>query len=209
MTDGLGGPRSAAPRLGGVMNTPPHDAVPPPEGPSEPTTGAARLRPPLRRVSGRSIGVWTVRSILGGLVNLVLLSVLAWAAGVLPWSWIPGWARENAWMLPTVYFVYALLRTAIVPSWRYRVHRWEVTDTAVYTQTGWWSIEQRIAPMSRIQTVDYHEGAISRLFRLASVTVTTASAAGALVIEGLDRDLARSLVQQLTQRADAVPGDAT
>ena len=31
----------------------------------------------------------------------------------------------------------------------------------------------------------------------------------ALVIEGLDRDLARSLVQQLTQRADAVPGDAT
>jgi hypothetical protein len=29
------------------------------------------------------------------------------------------------------------------------------------------------------------------------------------VIEGLDRELARSLVQQLTQRADAVPGDAT
>ena len=45
--------------------------------------------------------------------------------------------------------------------------------------------------MSRIQTVDYVEGAISRLFRLASVTATTASAAGALEIAGLDRDRAQ------------------
>jgi len=63
--------------------------------------------------------------------------------------------------------------------------------------------------MSRIQTVDYEEGAFSRLFGLASVTVTTASAAGALGIVGLDKQLARELVDLLTRRADAVPGDAT
>ena len=67
------------------------------------------------------------------------------------------------------------------------MHRWEITGTAVYTQTGWWARERRIAPMSRIQTVDHAEGAIARLFGLATVTVTTASAAGALEIEGLDR----------------------
>jgi membrane protein YdbS with pleckstrin-like domain len=98
---------------------------------------------------------------------------------------------------------------AVVPRWRYRVHRWEVTDTAVYTQTGWWSRERRIAPMSRIQTVDHVEGAISRLFGLATVTVTTASAAGALAISGLDKDVARRLVDELTVKADAVEGDAT
>ena len=75
----------------------------------------------------------------------------------------------------------------VVPSWRFLVHRWEVTDTAVYTQTGWWVRERRIAPMSRIQTVDHVEGAIARLFGLATVTATTASAAGALEIVGLDR----------------------
>ena len=75
----------------------------------------------------------------------------------------------------------------VVPQWRYLVHRWEVTDTAVYTQTGWWARERRIAPMSRIQTVDHVEGAIARLFGLATVTVTTASAAGALEIAGLDQ----------------------
>ena len=47
------------------------------------------------------------------------------------------------------------------------MHRWEVTDTAVYTQTGWWTRERRIAPMSRIQTVDHAEGALERLFGLA------------------------------------------
>jgi len=98
---------------------------------------------------------------------------------------------------------------AVVPQWRYVVHRWEVTDTAVYTQTGWWARERRIAPMSRIQTVDYAEGAISRLFGLATVTVTTASSAGALEISGLERTRARRLVDELTLRADAVAGDAT
>ena len=98
---------------------------------------------------------------------------------------------------------------AVVPQWRYLVHRWEVSDSAVYTQTGWWARERRIAPMSRIQTVDYAEGALSRLFGLATVTVTTASAAGALRIEGLDKDLAQRLVDDLTLKADAVEGDAT
>jgi membrane protein YdbS with pleckstrin-like domain len=113
------------------------------------------------------------------------------------------------------WWVWPLLAVALIsyvvvmPRWRFLVHRWEVTDTAVYTQTGWLARERRIAPMSRIQTVDHVEGAISRLFGLATVTVTTASAAGALAIVGLDKVVARSLVDELTIKADAVEGDAT
>jgi membrane protein YdbS with pleckstrin-like domain len=84
-----------------------------------------------------------------------------------------------------------------------------VTETAVYAQTGWWARERRIAPMSRIQTVDYAESPVARLFGLATVTVTTASAAGALQIAGLDKVRARELVDELTLKADAVEGDAT
>jgi membrane protein YdbS with pleckstrin-like domain len=96
-----------------------------------------------------------------------------------------------------------------MPRVRYRIHRWESTDTAVYTQTGWWTRERRIAPMSRVQTVDHREGAISRLFGLATVRVTTASSAGALTIEGLDQHRALEIVDELTRMADSVPGDAT
>ena len=83
--------------------------------------------------------------------------------------------------------VLLLAYAVLVPLWRYHVHRWEVTESAVYTQTGWWARERRIAPMSRVQTVDHREGAIARLFGLATVRITTASSAGALTIEGLDR----------------------
>ena len=46
-------------------------------------------------------------------------------------------------------------------------------------------------------------------FGLASVTVTTASSAGALRIEGLDADQAARLARRLTEVSQAHPGDAT
>jgi membrane protein YdbS with pleckstrin-like domain len=121
-----------------------------------------------------------------------------------PWGWfdIPTWVLA-------AYAVALLAYVVLVPQWRYLVHRWEVTETAVYTQTGWWARERRIAPMSRVQTVDHREGAVARLFGLATVRITTASSAGALTIEGLDRERALALVDDLTRIADSVPGDAT
>jgi len=132
----------------------------------------------------------------------VLLVVLVVVGPVRDWVRLPWWVLALVAVAVAAY-------VAVVPQWRYLVHRWETTDTAVYTQTGWWSRERRIAPMSRIQTVDYVEGAIARLFGLASVTVTTASAAGALEIAGLDQGRARQLVDELTLKADAGEGDAT
>jgi membrane protein YdbS with pleckstrin-like domain len=118
-------------------------------------------------------------------------------------------AVDVPWWVFVLVGVVELAQVVVIPRWRYLVHRWEVSETAVYTQTGWWARERRIAPMSRIQTVDHAEGALERLFGLATVTVTTASAAGALQISGLDRDVARRLVDELTLKADAVEGDAT
>ena len=167
------------------------DATPPPREPS--------LREPRQRVSPRARMMWTVEALAQAALLAVVPIVLAGPLDLfdLPWwVWVLGALALAAYV-------------AVVPRWRYLVHRWEVTETAVYTQTGWWARERRIAPMSRIQTVDHVEGAISRLFGLATVTVTTASAAGALAISGLDKDVARRLVDELTVKADAVEGDAT
>jgi membrane protein YdbS with pleckstrin-like domain len=157
------------------------------------------LREPSERVSPRARLMWT----LGALANSVFTYGVLLVVGFV---WRP---FDVTWWWAALVGLAFLGYTLVMPRWRYAVHRWEATETAVYTQTGWWSIEQRIAPMSRIQTVDYQESAFARLFGLASVTVTTASAAGALSIDGLDKRLARELVDQLTSRADAVPGDAT
>lgn len=157
------------------------------------------LREPSQRVSPRARPMWLVGCLAEGLVTVAVL-----AGAALVWESFP--AR---WWVVGAVAVLVVGYAAVVPQWRYLVHRWEVSETAVYTQTGWWARERRIAPMSRIQTVDYAEGALSRLFGLATVTVTTASAAGALRIEGLDKTLAQRLVDDLTLKADAVEGDAT
>jgi uncharacterized protein len=157
------------------------------------------LRAPRERVSPKARLMWFCNDALRGIVVMAFLLVTSG-----PWNWwtIPTWVLV---VVGAVLLAYAVL----VPQWRYVVHRWEVTDTAVYTQTGWWARERRIAPMSRVQTVDHREGAISRLFGLATVRVTTASSAGALTIEGLDRARALAIVDNLTRMADSVPGDAT
>jgi membrane protein YdbS with pleckstrin-like domain len=157
------------------------------------------LREPRERVSPRARMMWQLSNLVEGLVTV---AVLAGVAAV--WD-----AVDLAWWMVALGLLAVAAYVAVVPQWRYLVHRWEVTETAVYTQTGWWARERRIAPMSRIQTVDYVETPVARLFGLASVTVTTASAAGALQIAGLQRDRAQALVDDLTLKADAVEGDAT
>jgi membrane protein YdbS with pleckstrin-like domain len=160
---------------------------------------STELREPSELVDPRARSMWLVGCLAEGLLTMAILTVAAIAWESFPARW---WLVGGAGVLVLGYAL-------VVPRWRYLVHRWEVSESAVYTQTGWWARERRIAPMSRIQTVDYAEGALSRLFGLATVTVTTASAAGALTIEGLDKALAQRLVDELTLKADAVEGDAT
>jgi membrane protein YdbS with pleckstrin-like domain len=108
-----------------------------------------------------------------------------------------------ATVLGTAFFVF------VVPVWRYRVHRWEIGAQAVYTRTGWLVQERRIAPISRVQTVDTQRGPLDRLFGLATVTVTTASSAGAVRIVALDSDVADRIAAELTDIASIGEQDAT
>jgi membrane protein YdbS with pleckstrin-like domain len=156
------------------------------------------LREPAHQVSTKAPVLWAVGATARALTGLVVLVL----ASVFDWFDVPLWV----WPL---YAVAAVAYIVAMPRVRYRIHRWESTETAVYTQTGWLSRERRIAPMSRVQTVDFEQSAVGRLLGLASVTVTTASAAGPLVIAMIDKPVADRLVDDLTRRTEAESGDAT
>ncbi|MFD6247071.1 PH domain-containing protein [Streptomyces roseolus] len=161
---------------------------------------AVRLRPPRNAVDRRAVGWWRAQCLLGTAVPVAVLAVLGALIG-----------PARTWLLAAaaVLAVAGLACTAFFPAWWYRVHRWEVTDEAVYVRTGALWQEWRIAPMSRIQTVDTVRGPLEQLFGLATVTVTTASSKGALRAEGLDHELAAELAERLTALTRATPGDAT
>lgn len=158
------------------------------------------LRSPAHRVSRRAIGYWALRIPLKW-TPVVVVQVAWWL--------LDGGHANMRWALAIATAVLVVAHSVIEPHWRYRVHRWETTRTAVYTQSGWVTQERRIAPLSRVQTVDLERGPLQRLFSLAEVTVTTASAAGPLEIVGLDRSVAEQLVRDLVAAADTAPDDAT
>jgi membrane protein YdbS with pleckstrin-like domain len=158
------------------------------------------LRAPAHLASRRARAYWTVRALCGWLV-VAVVAVVALTGGQAG----PAVGAPVAGVLGVV----ALGHLVVMPQWRYRVHRWEITDTAVYTQAGWFTQERRIAPIARVQTVDTHRGPFEQLFGLANVTVTTASARGPLKIHALDLGVADSTVAWLTERAQAAGGDAT
>jgi membrane protein YdbS with pleckstrin-like domain len=142
--------------------------------------------------------MWAAGSLLGDLLLLAGLLVVRW----FDWFDLPWWL----WVL---YGGGVVVGVVVTPLVRYRVHRWESTESAVYTQSGWLTLERRIAPMSRVQTVDVERGAIARLLGLATVTVTTASAAGPVRIEGIESATADRLVAELARRTADGAGDAT
>jgi membrane protein YdbS with pleckstrin-like domain len=158
------------------------------------------LRPPRHPVDRRAVAWWrtTLALLLG--TPVAVLAVL----GLLI-------SPARFWLLlpAVVLAVVAAPLVLALPRWWYRLHRWEVTDAAVYTRSGYFWQEWRVAPLSRIQTVDTQRGPLEQRFGLATVTVTTASAKGALKIEGLDHEVAADLAERLTAVTQATPGDAT
>ncbi|MDF6021786.1 PH domain-containing protein [Streptomyces sp. JH34] len=162
--------------------------------------GKIRLRPPRNTLDRRAVGWWRTQWLLAAAVPVVSLAVLgALIEAARPWLLLPAAVLAAAGTAAAV----------LLPVWWFRTHRWEITEDAVYVRTGFFRQEWRIAPMSRIQTVDTVRGPLEQLFGLSTVTVTTASAKGAVRIEGLDHEVAADLARQLTRITRDTPGDAT
>ena len=161
-------------------------------------TAVLPLRPPAHQVSPRAVRWWQLRDLITVLVLLVPQVVAEIVFGT-------GWFVATAIVTALLGAAYVLA----VPPLLFRIHRWEVTDEAVYTLSGWLVREWRIAPISRVQTVDTEHGPLQQLLKLASVTVTTASAKGPVTIRGLDAADAAELARTLTATTQATQGDAT
>ncbi|MGW6622983.1 PH domain-containing protein [Nocardia sp. NPDC055002] len=158
------------------------------------------LAEPAWRPSSKAKLLWALENAIGVVVSVVVLGV---------WAVLDGDRRGWQVLAGLALVVLAVLAVVVIPLWRYAVHRWEVTDEAVYTRVGWLDQESRVAPISRVQTVDTERGPLERILGLATVTVTTASSAGAVKISALDLPVAEETVLRLTAIAAQHRGDAT
>lgn len=158
------------------------------------------VRLPHRRVERRAIALWALRAFVAWGLPLAALLV-AYRL----------WEPARVWLVAPIVVVALifLIRLTIEPAWRYRVHRWEVSEHATYAASGWLVREWRIAPVSRIQTVDAVRGPLEQFLGLSTLRVTTASSYGSIDIAGLDRRTAEEAVTRLAAVAELTEGDAT
>ncbi|MFE7776373.1 PH domain-containing protein [Streptomyces sp. NPDC057445] len=170
------------------------------------TPAAPLLRPPRFGVDPRARRWWTMQALLSvsGPVLLVALTLATLSAlffaGALPWL--------GPLLLVTL-VVPALVYMTVMPRLRCAVHGWELGTYAVYSARGWLWQQRRIAPLSRVQTVDTVRGPVQRRYGLATLTVTTASTAGDIRISGLSEADAEELSRRIGEAAQAVQGEAT
>ena len=164
------------------------------------SASSQRLRPPHHRVERRAIAWWTLQS-LAVTVPVLAATVVTYTV----------WQTARPWLAVAVAgaVVWTVATVFVEPWWRYAVHRWETTDEAVYGLSGWLIREWRVAPISRIQTVDAVRGPIEQVLGLSTLRVTTASSKGAIGIGGLDKDVAAEIAARLTAVTERTPGDAT
>lgn len=160
----------------------------------------AEPRPPRHRIDPRARWYWFIESAAWSLMIVAALVV----PGII-WETV----RSGFFIAAAVVGSMLLAMTVIMPLLRYRVHRWESSATAVYTKTGWLSREWKVAPLSRIQSVEAKRNPLHQMLGVAQVSVTTASAHGEIVIDGLDKDVADDLVAELTVATEGTVGDAT
>lgn len=169
------------------------------------TTAPPPVREPAWSPSRSAMGLWVTHGVIGAVLDAVLVAVFlvvvpASAGGPVP---------VLRWLVPIGALVHAVVAVGVQPRLRYRVHRWEVTADAVYTQTGWLTRTWTLVPISRIQTVDVTRGVLQQLFGLSTVAVLTASSQATVQIPHLDADVARRVADDLAHRAEQVRDQAT
>ena len=166
---------------------------------------ASPVRDPAWQVSRGAIGLW----ITEGIIEAVVLALGTAAFLIFVPATVGGPVPFLRWAVPILVVVNAVVTIGFRPRLRYRVHRWEVTDDAVYTLTGWLSRTWTLVPISRIQTVDVTRGVMQQLFGLASVAVLTASSEGTVRVPHLEADVAQRVADDLARRAAQVRDQAT
>lgn len=163
------------------------------------------VREPAWQLPRSAIGLWVVESLISAAfvwlaIGAFLLFVPAESGDPLPLL------RR---LVPVAGAVYAVIALSIRPWFKHRVYRWEITNEAAYTRTGWLTQTWTLVPISRIQTVDVTRGVLQQLFGLATVAVLTASSQGTVRIWHLEHDVAQRVADDLARRAELVRDQAT
>jgi membrane protein YdbS with pleckstrin-like domain len=154
--------------------------------------------PPREHLDPRARTLWRISGLLGAVP--VALGAAAVAYVLIRTELVPTWL---AVAVALVVVLAAAVGVWPYPDLLWRHWRYEIGESEVDLQHGWWTVTRTLIPMARIQHVDTRRGPLQRRFGLASVVLYTA--AGASEIPALADEVAaeaRDRIAALANTAD-------
>lgn len=154
---------------------------------SGPSTSGGAVLPALpgddpagrHQLPARVTSYWRIRALSWGIVVVGL--VIWWAVGV---DWLTPVVR---WCFVGVAALWFFVIGAVLrPPIRRRLFWYSISADEIDLQRGWLVQSRTVIPMNRVQHLKSEQGLLARRFHLADLHVHTA--AGAVVIDGLDQD---------------------
>ena len=151
------------------------------------------LPDPANRIAKAAVWYWAVRY---GFYLVVAVIVIGIPTALVPISHA---SRVTTFTVMAGLAVLAVAVVVGIPVWRYRVHRWEVTEGFIVTRSGAIFRDWRIVPLHRVQTVEVSQSIVERIFGVARLVIRTASYAGSTEVPGLNGDVARGIAGELSR----------
>ncbi len=148
-----------------------------------------------RKIDPKAVKSWRI----GRAIRLMILLIMAVPAEIYlagaEWNFILRSAAMAAAALLVIYGIAALI---LYPVIEYRQWGYLVEEDKVVIRHGIFLIRKNIIPIIRIQNITVSQGPINRKLGLYEVELTLAS--GSFSIEGLDRETADSISENLKSR---------
>ncbi|WP_020007220.1 PH domain-containing protein [Salinicoccus albus] len=105
-------------------------------------------------------------------------ALMIWAAAAAILSGLTAYFEWPAWFYYVALgwvLLYFIAMTLIQPAIYNKVTRYELKEDLLIVRTGFFTVKTRMVPIKRIQGAKLTTGPISRKYKLANVTVNTAS----------------------------------
>lgn len=124
---------------------------------------------PGNNIAKDAIKAWRITaSIYIGVLWLLIIAGFI-TTFIFDFSYIYSLISIGVGIIASIFFVYA------IPKLRYRRWRYEIYDQEIYIQHGILIMTRTIIPMIRVQHVDTKQGPILKMYKLATVSISTAA----------------------------------
>lgn len=124
---------------------------------------------PKYNIAKEAIKTWRITaSIYMGVLWLFIITGII-LTFVFDFSYIYSFISIGVGVIASFLFIYA------IPKLRYRRWRYEIFEQEIYIQHGILIMTRTIIPMIRVQHVDTKQGPILKMYKLATVSISTAA----------------------------------